>query len=143
MGIVQHNVRVKASPLETTALVGDASRWPEWYPTVTEVKITAPFPEKGGKVDIKTKQAGMSSSITETVLDYQPGKLALLQIEGRMSGHERWEFTPDGDGTRVSVTLDYTLPGVIGKFADALIGKRMASKSLEDALHNLEALLER
>jgi hypothetical protein len=33
--------------------------------------------------------------------------------------------------------------GVLGKIADALIVKRMNSKSLEDALHNFGALVER
>jgi uncharacterized protein YndB with AHSA1/START domain len=144
MAIVQRNVQIKASPQETMALLSDASRWPEWYPGLMEPNITAPYPEEGGKVAFKVKSAGLSMPITETVLDYQPGKLQLFQIEGMMSGRARWELTPERDGTRLTTMFDYTLPGgVFGKIADALMVKRMNGKSLEEALHNFKALVER
>jgi hypothetical protein len=60
MAIAQRNVQIEASPQETTALLSDASRWPEWYPGMTEIKIAAPFREAGGKVAFKVKSAGMS-----------------------------------------------------------------------------------
>ena len=75
MAIVQRDAQIKASPQETMALLSDASRWPDWYPGMTELSITAPFPEKGGKVAFKAKSAGLSMPVTETVIDYQPGKL--------------------------------------------------------------------
>jgi len=144
MAIVQRDVQIRASPQETMALLSEASRWPDWYPGMTELNIAPPFPETGGKVTFKVKSGGMSIPVTETVLDYQPGKLQLLQMEGMLSGRARWELTPEGDGTRLTTTFDYALPGgVIGKFADALIVKRMNGKSLEDALNNFKALVER
>src|SRR5208283_81719 len=143
MAIVQRNVQIKASPQETMALLDDASRWPDWYPGMTELDITAPFPAVGGKVAFKVKSAGMSMPITGTGLDYQPGKLQLLEMDGMMSGRARWELTPEGDGTRLTTTFDYALPGgVLGKVANALIVKRMNAKSLEEALRNFKALVE-
>lgn len=144
MAIVQRNVQINASPQETMALLSDASRWPQWYPGMTEPDIAAPFPEEGGKVAFKVKSAGVSMPITETVLDYQPGKLQLLQTEGMMTGRARWELTPERDGTRLTTTYDYTLPGgMFGKIADALMVKRMNGKTLEEALHNFKKLVER
>ena len=144
MAIVQRNVQIEASPQETMALLSDAARWPDWYPGMTDIDIDPPFPNEGSKVAFKVKSAGMSMPITETVLEYQPGKLQLLQIDGMMSGRARWELTPEGDATRLTTTFDYALPGgVFGKFADALIVKRMNAKSLEEALHNFKALVER
>jgi uncharacterized protein YndB with AHSA1/START domain len=144
MAIVQRNVQIKASPQETMALLSDASRWPDWYPGMREIEIAAPFPQEGGKVAFKVKSAGMPMTITETVLEYEPGKLQLLQIEGMMSGRARWELTPEGGGTRLTTTFDYALPGgVFGKVADALIVRRMNAKSLEEALHSFKALVER
>ena len=72
------------------ALLSDASRWPDWYPGMTKIDIAAPFPEVGGKVVFKVKSAGISMPITETVLDYQPGKLQVLQMDGMLSGRARW-----------------------------------------------------
>ena len=144
MAIVQRIVQINASPEETMALLSDASRWPDWYPGMTKIDITAPFPEAGGKVAFKVKSAGISMSITEKVLDYQPGKLQLLQMDGMLSGRARWELTPEGEGTRLTTTFDYTLPGgVFGNIADALIVRRLNAKSLQDALRNFKALVER
>jgi len=144
MAIVQRNVQIKASPQETMALLSDASRWPEWYPGMTEIDVAAPFPEEGGRVIFKVKSAGVSMAITETVLEYQPGKLQLLGMEGMLSGRARWELTPEGDGTRLTTTFDYALPGgMLGKVADALMVKRMNGKTLEEALNNFKALVER
>src|SRR5271154_7460168 len=98
MALVQRNVQINASPEEAMALLSDASRWPDWYPGMTEIDIAAPFPEKGGKVTFKVKSAGISMPITETVLDYQPDKLQLFQMEGMLSGRARWELTAEGDG---------------------------------------------
>ena len=144
MAIMQRDVQIKASPQETMVLLRDASRWPDWYPGMTEIEVTAPFPEQGGKVVFKVKSAGISMPITETVLEYQPAKLQLLQIDGMMCGRARWELTPEGDGTRLTTTFDYALRGgVFGKIADSLIVKRMNAKSLEEALHNFKELVER
>jgi carbon monoxide dehydrogenase subunit G len=144
MAIVQRNVQIDASPQEAMALLSDASRWPDWYPGMADIDITAPFPEAGGKVVFKVKSAGVSMTITETVLDYQPDTVQLLQMEGMLSGQARWELTPEGGGTRLTTTFDYALPGgAVGKLADALIVKRMNGKSLGDALNNFKALVER
>jgi carbon monoxide dehydrogenase subunit G len=144
MAIVQRDVQIISSPQETMALLSDASRWPDWYPGMTEIDIAAPFPEEGGKVAFKVKSAGMSMPITETVVDYEPDRLQLLEMEGMLSGRARWELTPEGGGTRLTTTFDYALPGgVLGKLADALVVKRMNGKSLEEALNNFKALVER
>ena len=144
MAIVQHSVQIKAAPQATMALLSDAGRWPDWYPGMTEIDVAAPFPERGGKVVFKVKSAGMSMPITETVLDYQPDTLQVLQMEGMLSGRARWELAPEGDVTHLTTTFDYALPaGVLGKVVDALIVKRMNGKSLEGGLNNFKALVER
>jgi carbon monoxide dehydrogenase subunit G len=144
MAHVQRSVAIKATPEVTMAFLSDAGRWPDWYPGLTETQVAGPFPEKGGKVTFKVKSAGMSMQITETVLDYQPGKLQLFEMEGMLSGRARWEVTRENDGTVLTTTFDYVLPGgVFGRIADALLVKRMNAKSLGEALQNCRALVER
>jgi len=144
MANVQRSIEINATPQETMALLSDASRWPEWYPGMTEIHVAEPFPETNGKATFKVKSAGVSMQITETVLDYQPGKLQLLRMEGMLSGQARWELKPKGGGTTLTTTFDYLLPGgVFGRIADALVVKHMNTKSLEEALHNFKALVER
>ena len=106
MAIVQRQVQINAPPRETMALLSDASRWPEWYPGLTDLSIAGPYPEEGGKVAFKVKSAGMSLPITETVLDYEPGELQLFQMEGMLSGRARWEVTPEGGRKAHRPSLD-------------------------------------
>jgi uncharacterized protein YndB with AHSA1/START domain len=144
MAVVKRSVQINASPEKTMELLSDASRWPDWYPGMTAVEIAAPFPEEGGRVSFKVKSAGLSMPISETVLEYQPDRLQVLQMEGMLSGRARWEVNPEGEGTRLTTTFDYALPGgVLGRMADALVARRMNAKSLEQALENFKALAER
>jgi uncharacterized protein YndB with AHSA1/START domain len=144
MATVKRNVQIKASPQQTMLLLSDARQWPDWYPGMTQVSTVAPFPETGGKVSFKVKSAGVSMPLTETVLDYQPDKLQVLQMKGMLSGLARWELIPDDGGTRLTTTFDYKLPGgAFGRIADALIAKRLNTKTLERALQNFKSLVER
>ena len=144
MAIVQRDVHINASPLETEAVMNDAARWPEWYPGMTRIDISPPFPEKGGKVVFGVKSAGLTMEITETVLDNHPGALLLMQMDGMFSGQARWELAAEGEGTHLTTTFDYTMPGgPLGKIMDALVVKRMNGKSLGEALVNLKARVEK
>ena len=49
MAIVQRSVQIKASPQDTMALLSDASRWPDWYPGMTEMDVTAPSLNTGAR----------------------------------------------------------------------------------------------
>lgn len=143
MAIVKRKIQINASPQATMTLLSDASRWPSWYPGMTSIDIMAPFPEKGGRVTFKVKSAGLSMPVTETVVDYQPGGLHVLEMEGMLRGRARWELTSDGAGSLLTTTFDYSLPGgVIGKVADAVLVKRLNATSLEQALRNFKGLVE-
>jgi carbon monoxide dehydrogenase subunit G len=143
MAIVRSSIQINASPQETMTQLSDARRWPDWYPGMSDLTVTDPYPDKGGSVTFKVKAAAISMPMTETVIDYQPGKLQLFEMKGALRGRARWELTPEGDGTLLTTTFDYALSGgVFGKMADALIVKRMNAKSLEQGLNNFKALVE-
>jgi uncharacterized protein YndB with AHSA1/START domain len=143
MTTIERNILIHASPQHTMTRLSEARRWPEWYPGMTEIHVDDRFPEKGGKVTFRVKSGPIAFSITETVLDFQPGKLQILQMEGMLVGKAHWILTPEGDGTRLTTTFDYTLPGgVLGKIADTLLVSRMNAKSLEQGLKNFKALVE-
>lgn len=87
---VQRSVDIKAAPDETMSLLSDASRWPDWYPGMTKIDIAGPSPDERGTVAFKVRSAGLSMSITETVLDYQPGSCSfgvLLSVMGNCTHH--------------------------------------------------------
>ena len=143
MAVITRDVLIAASPETTMERLSDAQLWPDWYPGMTSIEITAPFPDVGGKVAFTVKSAGLTMTIRETVVGYQPGKLQHLEMEGSLRGLARWELTPEGAGTRLTTTFDYTLPGgPIGRVADALIAKRQNANALQQGLQNFKALVE-
>lgn len=143
MAVVKRKIQINASPKAVMDLLSDASLWPRWYPGMTSIDITAPFPEVGGKVVFKVKSAGLTMPISETVVDYQPGKLHLLEMEGMLRGRARWEVTSEGAASLLTTTFDYSLPGgVIGRVADAALVKRLNAKSLQQGLQNFKGLVE-
>ena len=143
MAIITRNVKIDAAPQPTMELLGDASRWPDWYPGMTSIDVSGWSPDVGGKVAFTVRSAGLTLAIKETVVGYEPGRLQHLEMEGALRGLARWDLTPEGEGTRLTTTFDYSLPGgVIGKVADALMVKRLNAKSLEQGLQNLKALVE-
>ena len=143
MAVVKRKIQINESPSAVMDLLSDATLWPRWYPGMTSIDITAPFPEVGGKVIFKVKSAGLTMPISETVVDYQPGKLHLLEMDGMLRGQARWEVTSEGTATLLTTTFDYSLPGgVIGKMADAVLVKRLNANSLEQGLQNFKGLVE-
>jgi uncharacterized protein YndB with AHSA1/START domain len=143
MTTITRDVRIEASPEATMELLSEASRWPDWYPGMTSINVLAPFPAVGGKVEFTVKSAGLTMSINETVVGYEPGKLQHLQMAGMLRGLARWDLTPESGGTRLTTTFDYSLPGgVIGSLADAHLVKRLNAKSLQQGLQNFKALVE-
>lgn len=143
MAIVQRSIDIEASPAATMQLLADASRWPSWYPGMTSIDVTSPFPEKDGQVTFGVRSLGLTLRVTETVLDFDPERLHVFDMTGMLRGRARWELSPEGAGTLLTTTFDYSLPGgVVGKLADAVLVKRQNATSLEQGLQNFKRLVE-
>ena len=143
MALITRSVKVDAAPRATMELLGDASRWPDWYPGMTSIDVSAWSPDVGGTVAFTVRSAGLTMAIKETVVAYQPGRLQHLEMEGALRGLARWDLTQEGEGTRLTTMFDYSLPGgPIGWLADALLVRRLNAKSLQQAQQNFKVLAE-
>lgn len=143
MAKVERNVWINASTDTIDAVALDGNRLSEWYVGVEESRPDAVYPDVGGVVTLDYKAAGMSFTITLTVLELVRGDYILYKMDGMMTGTQRWNHTPEGGGTRTSTVIDYEMPGGgLGKIADKLVVERMNTKNLEQSLENLKALVE-
>ena len=60
-----------------------------------------------------------------------------------MSGSLSCHHEPRNDGTAVTTTFDYTIPGSVpGRFADRLFVEKRVRHDFEDSLDNLKLLAE-
>jgi uncharacterized membrane protein len=143
MTTVERSVLINAPVDAIQAIMDDARRLPEWYAGIEQAKPDDVFPEPGGKVEMVYKAAGVTFTITQTSVERVPGQSGVNQMEGMITGTNTSTFTPEGEGTRVTMRFEYEMPGGgIGKVVDRLLVERMNTQNLEKSLKNLKALVE-
>jgi uncharacterized membrane protein len=116
---------------------------PEWYSGIQEATPDNTYPEVGGTVAAVYKAAGVNFKIKMTSKEYVRGQVLATEMEGMITGTNRWLYTPEGEGTQVSVTFEYEMPGGgIGQAVNKLIIEKMNAENLEKSLQNLKKLVE-
>jgi uncharacterized membrane protein len=143
MTTVERSIFINA-PVDAAADIGqDPTRLPEWYSGIEQAEPDGVFPEAGGQVAVVYKVAGVSFDITMTALEHVPGQRQTNQMEGMITGTNRWVYEPEGDGVNVTATFEYEMPGgALGQVADKLVVERMNAENLEKSLEALKALAE-
>ena len=146
MGHVHESVHVDA-PVEATWRVGrDASRMPEWNTTAVEVKeITGPIEEVGSRVTVVSKVAGRRLDVTWQVERVEVPRFVELvgTAPGGGQARQRVDYEAEGDGTRVTIDMEYELPmGLLGDMIDKLVAERMVARDVRHSSENFKALVE-
>jgi hypothetical protein len=143
MTLLERSTLIRASLEAINDIAMSCDRWPEWYPGVQHATPDDVYPEIGGKVSIAYKAAGLSFTLTFTLVDYAFGQTVAYDIEGMMTGNTRYILEEQEDGVLMTARFDYTVPGGgLGKIADKLVIERMNADNLEKSLANMKAILE-
>lgn len=143
MTTLERSIVINATTDEVDAVTLDGNRFPEWYAGIQEARPDDTYPEPGGQVELLYKAAGVSFNLALTSLRIIRGEVLLLRMDGMISGKSRWRYAPEGEGTRVTCTFEYEIPGGgAGKALDKLVIERINTKNLEESLSNLKAVVE-
>ena len=143
MAKVERSIMINASGDEIDKITQDGSRLTEWYAGIEKAEPDDVYPNPGGKIVMAYKSGGVKFDITQTVLERTEGKSAKYQMDGMITGVNQWIYAQEGEGTLVTATFDYEMPGgVLGKVADKLVVERMNTENLENSLNNLKKLAE-
>ena len=143
MTTLERSTLINAPEEAIEAITDDARRLPEWYAGIEQATPDDLFPEPGGKVELVYKAAGVTFNLTQTSVERVPGQVGVNRMEGMIAGTNRMTFTPEGEGTRVTMRFEYEMPGGgVGKLFDRLVVERMNAQNLERSLENLKGLLE-
>jgi len=144
MTTVERSVLIHASEDAVADISTDPTRLPEWYSGIERVEPDGVFPAEGGAVAVTYKAAGVSFDLTMRSVEHVEGERQVNQMEGMISGTNRWEYAPEGDSIRVTARFDYEIPGgALGQMADRLLIERMNTENLEKSLHALKTLAEK
>jgi uncharacterized membrane protein len=137
----ESSVVISASVEKVWAIFNDAQKLPDWMSLMTEVSDIQG--EGVGKTyKFVYKFMGIPFKGTTEVLEQVPNKKSVVKSEGGASSTWTWEFAPVEDGTKVSVVVEYAIPGqVLGKFVEPFVVKQ-GNRDVAHALGNLKHLLE-
>ncbi len=79
---------------------------------------------------------------SETVT-YQEGTVFSYKTNGGIESLFTYNATPDGAGSKVTISIDYTIPeSVIARIMDKAVIEKINEEQGEKAIENLKAILE-
>lgn len=146
MGHVRESVHIEAPPETAWQLGRDPIRIPEWNTTAIEVKdVSGPLDQAGSRFTVVSKIAGRPLDVTWQVDKVDAPRHAETSATTPGGGHARQviDYEPDGNGTRVTVDLEYELPmGWFGEMLNKLVAERMIARDVRHSSENFKALVE-
>jgi carbon monoxide dehydrogenase subunit G len=155
MGRLQREVVIGVPPETVFAFLAQPERLPEWTPGVLSVKRTSPGPVG---VNATTETQVEAFGVRQTLLGRctafdAPRRLVVENVTasgitiggvsiGQVSTTSASELLPEGTGTRLRASLDYTLAaGFLTGLAERVAGPQLQA-DFDRSLQNLKRLLE-
>jgi hypothetical protein len=142
------SIHVSASLAETWDCYFDPRGWGSWVDGFQSMVASTGYPEPGGALRWRSLPAGRGE-VSETVIEHEPRRLHRIRFEDpQTEGELRTEFEIEGDGTRVTQRLDYSLRagGPFSFISDRLFVRSQIRRSLERSLvkfkHEAEELAQ-
>jgi len=135
------SIVIEAPVTEVFAYVNDLSTMPDWLLGLVEVRDVIGTGE-GQQCDFTFKMIGVQLRGSAVVVDCVPNERCTHQSIGMLSADWTNIVEPHEDGTKLTVEVEYTLPGaVLGKLAEHLTIRRM-KRDLRSSLLNVKDMLE-
>ena len=138
MGRASHTVTVPGRAFEAEQLWYEPARWPSWIDGFHHVVSLdeAAWPLPGARLVWESRPGGRGR-VLEVVTEYEQRTGQTLQVEDeRLRGTQTVAFAPDGDDTRVTLSLDYELKSrtPLTPVVDRLFVRRSITDSLRRTL---------
>ncbi|RZV55526.1 MAG: SRPBCC family protein [Deltaproteobacteria bacterium] len=141
MASLSKNAVIHAPPDPVFAYVSDPSKFPEWLPSMVEVRNVLGA-GAGQQYEWTYKMAGMLLRGQSTVVEYTPNQRVVLQSIGSIGSD--WTFTvePHEAGALLRIEVEYSVPvPVLGRLAERLALSRDA-REFAVGFDNLKEALE-
>jgi carbon monoxide dehydrogenase subunit G len=156
VGRFQREIVIAAPPAAVFDYLAEPERIAEWTPGVVSVRRGAPGPiSLGSTTETVVDVFGTRQTLLGRCIGFDPPRR--LAVENRTAGGIKIgavtlggistvstsELVPEGAGTRLRATLDYTLEvgGFMRGMAEAVAGPRMQA-DFEQSLRNLQRVFD-
>jgi uncharacterized protein YndB with AHSA1/START domain len=155
VGRLQQEIVIGAPPEAVFAFLAQPERLPEWTPGVVSVRRTSAGPVGvGATTETLVEAFGVRQTLLGRCTAFEPSRRLVVQNEtasgikvgsvsvGKIQSTSTSELMPDGAGTRVRASLEYTVAaGFFTGLAEQIMGPKMQA-DFEQSLQTLKRLLE-
>ncbi|MFN3741200.1 MAG: SRPBCC family protein [Anaerolineales bacterium] len=139
MAVIERSFTVHARPEQVFAFLADHANDPQWLPGLVESRN---FSGEGTdyRWEWTYRMAGISLDGSGQVVEHDPPHRHVVQTRGGVVSTWAWTLAAEGDGTRVHLRLEYTVPlAVVGKLAEKLI-LAQNEKAADEGVANLQRI---
>jgi uncharacterized protein YndB with AHSA1/START domain len=142
MQSVKKSVVVQAPVEKVFAYLDDPTHWPEFWPSLIEVGDVQALPNGGKARHWVYKMAGLRLEGTSEDVERVANERIVSTTHGGVESTQTWTVRPEGAGTEVAFTVEYTVPvPVLGKMAESVL-VRLNDHEGDATMANLKAVLE-
>ncbi len=124
MAKVDKEVWVEAHIEKIFGYIHEPSNWPEFWPSLMEIKDIQLLPNGGHSARGVYKMLGMRFEGTGECTQIVPPRFLVVETKGGIRSTIAWTFRSWKNKTRVTLTIEYKVPiPLLGKLAEAIIQK--------------------
>ncbi|MBZ0303046.1 MAG: SRPBCC family protein [Anaerolineae bacterium] len=142
---VEESIEIRAPVEVVFGLIADQpERMAEWWPPIELQERVTPPPTAVGSISRYVyNMMNVTIRGEHEVLALDPNQyLRVKTISGIDSAFDFY-FAPAGEGTRLTIRVEYSLPGsIVGQLMNRVIIEERNLKDLQEGLRNLKAMAE-
>ena len=139
---VVKNIIISAPIEKIFDYISEPTNLPEIWPSLMEIKDVQRLPDGNINNRWVYKMAGIRFEGTSEGVESVSNQRIVSKTKGGVESTQTWMFQPEGDETKVTLEVEYTIPiPLLGKLAEAIIVK-MNEHEGEVILANLKSRME-
>lgn len=142
MAKIEKSIYIEAAVEKVFAFMAEPSNLPQIWPSLMEVRNVQPLPNGGYTYDWTYKLAGVRVEGHAEWVEFVKNQRVVDRNESGIPSTFVWTYKGENNGTRVNLSVDYTLSGaVLSRVAEPIVHK-MNEHEADVVLANLKARME-
>lgn len=140
---IERSITINVPVKKVFDYIADPKLTPEWLPGMVEIKdINLAEEVVGSTCNWVYKMAGMTFKGKNITDEFVQDKKIVIRSEGSIKTLWNWNFEPHDDGTKINLSIEYTIPmPILGRLAEAMVLKQN-EREADLALANIKAKME-
>ncbi len=137
MSTVSETIHVPAAPAEVFAFLDDPENHMAVTPSIAEIDNVERLDNGGKRLDHTFRMAGvpLDGELIQTV--HEPDERMIFEMRGMLEGELELRFGSENDGTSLTYSATYELPGKVLSAVAEPFARRYNERELRTTLENV------